>query len=69
LTSEGITLGIPIYNWDRLELNFSNRTPYDKVIKLQNEFAKKVIARDNFTSNVEFICGVDVLYRKKMAYC
>jgi deoxyribonuclease V len=50
-------------------LNFSNRTPYDKVIKLQNEFAKKVIARDNFTSNVEFICGVDVLYRKKMAYC
>ncbi|MGD9674665.1 MAG: hypothetical protein AB7U98_14455 [Candidatus Nitrosocosmicus sp.] len=45
-------------------MNFSNRTPYDKVIKLQNEFAKKVIANDNFTSNVEFICGVDVLYKK-----
>jgi len=50
-------------------LNNNNRTPYAKVIKLQKELAKKVITRDDFDSNVEFICGVDVSYRKKIAYC
>jgi len=50
-------------------LNNSNRTPYAEVIKLQKELAKKVITRDDFDSNVEFICGVDVSYRKKIAYC
>lgn len=51
------------------ELNFSNRILYGKVIKLQNNFAKKVITKDNFDSNVKSICGVDVSYRKKIAYC
>jgi deoxyribonuclease V len=50
-------------------LNNSNRTPYAEVIKLQKELAKKIIANDDFDSNVEFICGVDVSYRKKIAYC
>jgi len=50
-------------------LNNSNRTPYAEVIKLQKELAKKIIAKDDFDSNVEFICGVDVSYRKKIAYC
>ena len=50
-------------------MNNNNRTPYAKVIKLQKELAKKVITRDDFDSNVEFICGVDVSYRKKIAYC
>ena len=50
-------------------MNNSNRTPYSKVIELQKELAKKVITRDDFDSNVEFICGVDVSYRKKIAYC
>jgi len=50
-------------------LNNSNRTPYAEVIKLQKKLAKKVITRDDFDSNVEFICGVDVSYRKKIAYC
>ena len=50
-------------------MNNSNRTPYAEVIKLQKELAKKVITRDDFDSNVEFICGVDVSYRKKIAYC
>jgi len=50
-------------------LNNSNKTPYAEVIKLQKELAKKVITRDDFDSNVEFICGVDVSYRKKIAYC
>ena len=50
-------------------MNNSNRTPYAEVIKLQKELAKKIIAKDDFDSNVEFICGVDVSYRKKIAYC
>ena len=50
-------------------MNNSNRTPYTEVIKLQKELAKKIIAKDDFDSNVEFICGVDVSYRKKIAYC
>ena len=50
-------------------MDISNRTSYDEIIKLQNEFAKKVIIRDDFDSNVESICGVDVSYRKKTAYC
>ena len=50
-------------------MNNSNRTPYTEVIKLQKELAKKIIANDDFDSNVEFICGVDVSYRKKIAYC
>lgn len=50
-------------------MNNSNRTPYAEVIKLQKELAKKIIANDDFDSNVEFICGVDVSYRKKIAYC
>ena len=50
-------------------MNNSNRTPYAEVIKLQKELAKKVITRDDFDSNVEFICGVDVSYRKRIAYC
>jgi deoxyribonuclease V len=50
-------------------LNNSNRTPYAEVIKLQKELAKKIIAKDDFDSNVEFICGVDVSYRKRIAYC
>ena len=47
----------------------SNRTSFGEIIKLQKEFSKRVIARDDFDSNVEFICGVDVSYRKKTAYC
>jgi len=50
-------------------LDISNRTSYDEIIKLQKQFAKKVIIRDDFDSNVESICGVDVSYRKKTAYC
>ena len=50
-------------------MNNSNRTPYAEVIKLQKELAKKIIAKDDFDSNVEFICGVDVSYRKRIAYC
>ena len=47
----------------------SNRTFFGELIKLQNEFSKRVIVRDDFDSNIEFICGVDVSYRKKTAFC
>ncbi|CAN5870067.1 deoxyribonuclease V [soil metagenome] len=50
-------------------MNKSNKTSYAEVIKLQKEFAKKVITRDDFDSKVESICGVDVSYRNKTAYC
>lgn len=50
-------------------MNKSNKTSYAGVIQLQNEFAKKVIRRDDIDSNVESICGVDVSYRRKTAYC
>ena len=50
-------------------MDISNRISYDEIIKLQDEFSKKVIIRDDFDSNVESICGVDVSYRKKTAYC
>lgn len=51
------------------ELNNNNKISYTEVIKLQKEFAKKVKTKDNFDSNVKSICGVDVSYRKKIAYC
>ena len=50
-------------------MDISNRISYDEIIKLQDEFSKKVIIRDDFDSNLESICGVDVSYRKKTAYC
>lgn len=50
-------------------MNKSNKTSYAEVIKLQKQFAKKVIIRDNFDRSFESICGVDVSYRKKTAYC
>lgn len=49
--------------------NDNNRTSYAEVIKLQKEFAKKVITKDYFDSNVRSICGVDVSYRNNIAYC
>jgi deoxyribonuclease V len=50
-------------------LKKSNKTSYAEVIKLQKTFARKVITSDDFDSKVESICGVDVSYRKKTAYC
>ena len=41
---------------------------YDDAIKLQNEVAKKVIAKDDF-GEINRICGVDVAYSGDIAYC
>jgi deoxyribonuclease V len=58
-----------MYDTNTSRLNKSNKTSYANVIKLQKTFAKKVITSDDFDSEVESICGVDVSYRKKTAYC
>ncbi|HEY9387409.1 MAG TPA: endonuclease V [Nitrososphaeraceae archaeon] len=37
---------------------------------LQNRFGKKVIAKDTFdVSQIKYICGVDVSYKRGIAYC
>jgi len=51
------------------EFNFNNITSYSEVINLQNELSRRVITRDDYINNVELVCGVDVSYRKKTAYC
>lgn len=50
-------------------MNNINRTTYAEVLELQKESAKKVISRDDLDGNIEFICGVDVSYRKGTAHC
>jgi len=50
-------------------LNFSNISSYAEVIKLQKELSRRVITRDDYIDSVELVCGVDVSYRKKTAYC
>ena len=51
------------------ELNFNNITSYLEVKNLQNELSRRVITKDDYIDNVELVCGVDVSYRKKTAYC
>ena len=50
-------------------MNFSNISSYAEVIKLQKELSRRVITRDDYIDSVELVCGVDVSYRKKTAYC
>ncbi|MDQ3868675.1 MAG: endonuclease V [Thermoproteota archaeon] len=42
---------------------------YSEVIELQKEIAKNVIAEDTLHKKIEYICGVDVSYKKNTAYC
>ena len=42
---------------------------YSNVIKLQKEIAKNVIAEDTLHKKIEYICGIDVSYKKNAAYC
>ncbi len=46
-----------------------NNNPYVSVVKLQEQLAKKVIVKDDFDREVEFVCGVDVSYNKEVAHC
>lgn len=36
---------------------------------MQKEIAEKVMARDDFSGEIELVCGVDVSYRQGMAHC
>jgi deoxyribonuclease V len=42
---------------------------YSDAIELQREIAKKVIAEDILHKEIEYICGIDVSYKKNIAYC
>jgi deoxyribonuclease V len=42
---------------------------YSEVIELQKEIAKNVIAEDTLHKKIEYICGIDVSYKKDTAYC
>jgi deoxyribonuclease V len=38
-------------------------------MQLQKQIAKKVIMMDDFEGEIEFVCGVDVSYKREMAHC
>jgi len=42
---------------------------YVNARKLQEQLAKKVIIKDDFDREIEFVCGVDVSYKKSIAQC
>ena len=42
---------------------------YSDAIELQKEIAKNVIAKDTLHNKIEYICGIDVSYKKNAAYC
>lgn len=42
---------------------------YVNVIKFQEQLAKKIVMKDDFDKEIEYVCGVDVSYKKDVAYC
>jgi deoxyribonuclease V len=42
---------------------------YVNVIKFQEQLAKKIVMKDDFDKEIEYVCGVDVSYKKDIAYC
>jgi deoxyribonuclease V len=42
---------------------------YSDITRLQKEIAKHVITEDIFEREISYICGVDVSYKKNIAYC
>ncbi len=42
---------------------------YVNVIKFQEQLAKKIVMKDDFDREIEYVCGVDVSYKKDIAYC
>jgi deoxyribonuclease V len=42
---------------------------YSDTTRLQKEIAKDVITEDNFDREISHVCGVDVSYKKNIAYC
>jgi deoxyribonuclease V len=50
-------------------LTSSSSSLYLSTARLQKEIAKKVIAKDSFDMEIKCVCGVDVSYKKNIAYC
>jgi len=50
-------------------LQNNNNSLYANIIKLQEQLAKKVVLEDEFDKEIEFVCGVDVSYKKGIAHC
>ena len=46
-----------------------NDSLYANIIRIQEELAKKVVSEDKFDKEIEFVCGVDVSYKKGFAKC
>jgi deoxyribonuclease V len=42
---------------------------HDNAIKFQEQLAKKIITRDDFNREIDYVCGVDVSYKKEIAHC
>jgi deoxyribonuclease V len=42
---------------------------YAKIIKLQENLANRIIMIDDYEEEIEFVCGVDVSYKKGIACC
>jgi deoxyribonuclease V len=42
---------------------------HDNAIKFQEQLAKKITARDDFDREIDYVCGVDVSYKKEIAHC
>ncbi len=49
--------------------HLDNNNPHVNVIKFQKQLAKKIIMKDDFDREIEFVCGVDVSYKKEIAHC
>ena len=47
----------------------NNNSLYANTIKIQEQLAKKVVLEDEFDKEIEFVCGVDVSYKKGIAHC
>ena len=47
----------------------NNNSLYANTIKIQEQHAKKVVLEDEFDKEIEFVCGVDVSYKKDIAHC
>jgi len=49
--------------------NLVKNNLHDNAIKFQEQLAKKIITRDDFNREIDYVCGVDVSYKKEIAHC
>ena len=49
--------------------NLVKNNLHDNAIKFQEQLAKKIITIDDFNREIDYVCGVDVSYKKEIAHC